>query len=63
MVLINTIVQWTAQSTSGLIDTRHEMWALKGNVPMPDRKTAIVAGARQGIGAGWVEDMDLNIEE
>lgn len=39
------------------------MWALKGNVSMRDRKTAIVARARQGIGAGWVEDMDLNIEE
>jgi hypothetical protein len=39
------------------------MWALKRKVSQRDRKTAIVAGERQAIGAGWVGHIDLNVEE
>jgi hypothetical protein len=39
------------------------MWGLKRKVSKRDPKTAIVAGERQAIGAGWVGDIDLNVEE
>lgn len=55
MVSINTNVQWTARNASGLIVNVNRIAPLDRRSSMPERKTAIVTGAGQGIGAGLVE--------
>jgi len=54
MVSLNTIVQLLSRRASGLMGNVHWI-GLRQKVSMSDSKTAIVAGAQQGISAGFVE--------
>jgi NAD(P)-dependent dehydrogenase (short-subunit alcohol dehydrogenase family) len=55
MVSINTIVQWTIRGASGLIVDMGQVVVPGQESSMLNKKTAIVTGAGQGIGAGLVE--------